>query len=391
MQRTSMQGVERVYCDVCIHALVAAWRELLDSPASETLRHTKYGKGDTLGLDAITEIIIHDRLCDFDRHAILVTEELDDDARERWPTDAEPIRQPLMFFSDPTDRSRQLREYIETISRETPIRRLGLLMGRDKGIQVWERMFEKPAMITGATSSITCVRKGQIIFSVILNIVTQTIFVATPLGNVVMRLPRFGDPVCDQVDLNYVLGHGRPLIFPPAKITCQRPDDFKRFVTFLGKEDYEKNFIDSMVFVENPDDFLHHTLPGGPARILYLSELQRGHGPIGFIMANGEKIGEWIHWLAFAKFAMREHGGHQLRIFEIAIPRPHYKDGVLMSTAPAYSIFSQLGSTVYLDVSRLRTFETPSRFRSMLVVAPFDNERIAHIMRQHCYREIDLS
>ena len=142
---------------------------------------------------------------------------------------------------------------------------------------------------------------------------------------------------------------------------------------------------------KNPDDFLHHTEPGGPSRVLYLSELQKGHGSIGFIMANGEKIGEWIHWLAFAKFARTQEGGQKLRVFEVSIERPWTKDGVLMSTSPPYSIFSSDGQETYLDVSRLRNFDMPSRFRSMLVITQSDNDRVVNIMRRHDYLEIDLT
>jgi len=39
---------------------------------------------------------------------------------------------------------------------------------------------------------------------------------------------------------------------------------------------------------------------------------------------------------------------------------------------------------------RLKNFEHPSRFRSMLVVTPHDNERIIYTMRQHNYREVSL-
>ena len=82
-----MQGIERKYCDVCISAVVGAWRELMDITAYEALRKTRYGKGDalgqTMGLDAIPELTISGRLKDFDEHAIFITEELDEQARRR--------------------------------------------------------------------------------------------------------------------------------------------------------------------------------------------------------------------------------------------------------------------------------------------------------------------
>lgn len=395
-----MQGIEKVYCDVAIGAAIDAYYQLMTYSAQEALDRVEYGKGDTMAFDAIPEISIKQRIHGFDSHAILVTEELESDITRRWPTDSDRVRQPLMFFSDPVDRSKQLFEFLRKLELKQRSTVIGRLMGRDKGIRVWERLFERPASITGSTISITCVRKGEIVFSVILNFISHTIVVATQTGIFHMSLPAYTNRVLHIIDLDYIVKHGRRLEFLSAKETCQRPDHFRRFVTFLGtpeKTGYRENFRDSAIFVDRPDQsdrflrFLHHNIPGGPARVLYLSELQRGHGPIGFIMANGEKISEWIHWLAFAKFARNHHGDPSLRVFEVATDRPWIKEGILMSTRPAYSIFAQDGDLTYLDVSRLRNYETPSRFRSMLVITPWDNERIISVMYQRQYREIALA
>ncbi|MFA6587646.1 MAG: hypothetical protein WCT08_01115 [Patescibacteria group bacterium] len=390
-----MQGIEKQYCDVAINAEITAWRELFESSAAETLAQVRYGKGDTLGLDAIPEICIARRIRDFDDHAIFVTEELDEAAKRRWPSDSDPVRQPLMFFCDPTDRSSFLKRFIQEISKGQELQKLGILMGREKSISIWNQMFEAPASITGATTSITCVRKGEIIFSVILNYITQTIFVASPAGVFNLKLPRFTDKHLDTIDLEHICKHGKRLEFLTASELCATADDRKRFVTFLGspnKAGYRENFDDCMIFVakDQKDAFVHHTQPGGPARILYLSELQKNHGPIGFIMANGEKIGEWIHWLAFVRFARNAQGEPVMKIFEVSTDRPWVKEGVLMSTAKPYSIFSSTDDYVYLDISRLKNFVIPSKFRSMLVVTPSDNDSIIHIMRQHQYREISI-
>lgn len=386
-----MQGIERTYCDECIRAVIGAWKALMETSAAEALSKVWYGKDDTLGLDAIPEINIYEKLLNFDNHAILVTEELDDVAKKRWPNDADPIKQPLMFFSDPTDRSKQLKKFIERISAERPLFQIGKLMADVDAETVWESLFEAPAAITGATTSITCIRKGAIIFSVVLNYITRVIFAATPIGIFQLRLPPFYDDRIQAINISHIVSSGQPLIFIPAKDSCRAPEDAKRFVTFLGKTGYRENFEDSMIFVENPDSFLHHTEPGGPSRILYLSELQKGYGPIGFILANGEKISEWVHWLAFVKFARNIDGGKMLRVFEISIERPRTKEGILMSTSPAYSIFSCDGNEGYIDLSRLKNFAHPSRFRSMLVVTPFDNDRINYVMKQHKYREVGMS
>lgn len=395
-----MQGIEIAYCNVCIHALIDAWQALMENSATELLnktkygkRDTRYGKSDTLGLDAIPEIMINDRLLCFDKHSILVTEELDETMKKRWPSSSDPVMQPLMFFSDPVDRSKQFKAFLEVVSEQQKLTKIGdILLGKD-AVKIWEKLFEAPAVITGATSSITCVRKGSIIFSVMMNIITKTIFVATPIDVRQLKLPGFNSRNLEKIDLEYLGKHGSPLIFPASRSTCSEPSDYKRFVTFLGKTGYRENFDDSMIFVQNPDDFLlkNHTEPGGPARALYLSELQKDYPLVGFIMANGEKIGEWIHWLGFVKYARNKKGGKALKVFEISIERPWTKEGILMSTSLPYSIFRGDDEEAYFDISQLKNFVTPSKFRSMLVVTPYDNERIIYIMRQHNYRDVSCS
>lgn len=384
-----MQGIERKYCDVCINALIGAWQELMDVSCAETLRKVRYGKGDTLGLDAIPELIIASRLKEFDKHAILITEELDNQAYRRWPRDPDPIKQPLMFFCDPTDRSIQLKEFFERISKKNPIAKVSELMSDCDPKKLWEEMFEAPVTITGPTAAITCVRKGEIVFSVILNYVTSTICIATDIGVYWYELKNLSDIQNEKITLAEIFKNGRKLRFPSIRELGYSLDDCKQFVTFLGKTGYRENFNDSMLFVEKPDDFLHHSKPPGPPRALYLSELQKKeHGPVGFILSNGEKIGEWMHWLSFVKYARNEDRDHALRAYEISLERPWTKNGMLMSTFPAYSLFRNEEGKQYLDISRLRNFKRPSQFRCMIVVLPYDNERIIHVLEQHQYREI---
>lgn len=389
MQRDTLQDIEQVYCDVCINALVGAWRGLLESNGNIALSMVPYGKSDTLGLDATTEIVIHSRLSAFDSHTFLITEEetLDQQAHQRWPTDSDPTRQPLMFFSDPTDRSSQLKKFFEELSKDNRNEKLGNLMESRDAKKLWEDMFEPPAIITGSTGAITCVRKGKIVFSVILNYITATICVVNDDGVFWHRLKRFSDPNNENVRLAHIR-KGKKLCFPSVQKLNYSPDDCRRIVTFLGKEGYRENFIDSGLFAENPDTFLHHSNPPGPPRVLYLSELQKSYGPVGFILCNGEKIGEWIHWLSFVKFARNENGRHALKAYEISLGRPWTKNGMLMSTSPAYSLFCGSEEKMYIDISRLRHFDRPSQFRCMIVVVPWDNERMVQVFKQYQYREI---
>lgn len=391
-----MQGIERTYCDVCINALVGAWRGLMEASGGETLRKVPYGKGDsfdlgaTLGLDAIPEITIAGRIKNFDQHAIFITEELDSQAHRRWPTDSDPIKQPLMFFCDPTDRSIQLEKFFDKLSKDDPTSKVGHLLAACEPEKAWEGMFETPASITAPTGAITCVRKGEVVFSVILGYITGTVYVASDAGIFSYKLRSFSDNRNETLTLTEIVRNGKALSFPSCRMLGLSPDDCKRFVTFLGKTGYQENLNDSEIFPKEVkvDDYVHHREPPGPPRTLYLSELQSKHGPIGFILCNGEKIGEWMHWLAFVKYAKNEDGGQALRTFEISLGRPWTKYGMLMSTSQPYSIFSRSGDKAYLDISRLRNFERPSQFRCMMAVVRHDNERIIHVLQQHQYREV---
>jgi len=384
-----MNGIEVAYCNNCLSALIGAWQGLMEASAGEAIRKVKYGKGDTLGLDAIAEVIIKGRLFDFDPHAILITEELDGQSRHRWTTEADPIKQPLMFFSDPTDRSAQLMKFFTTFAQKDPAAKIGACMAQINPEELWGEMFEKPAVITGSSTSITCVRKGKIVFSLIVNFITATVVCAVREGVFLYKLQSFDNPKNNQVTIWEVMKKGSPLIFPGVTELGYRPDECKRFVTFLGKTGYKENFNDSMLFVENPEQYLHHKEPPGPPRPLYLSNLQKGHGPVGFILSNGEKIGEWMGWLSFVKYAKNSTGNRALRVFEISLERPWTKNGMLMSTPPHYSLFYVMSpERGFLDLSRLRNFERPSQFRCMIVVLPADNERMIHVLEQYQYREV---
>jgi hypothetical protein len=152
-----------------------------------------------------------------------------------------------------------------------------------------------------------------------------------------------------------------------------------------------ENLNDSMVFLRDPTKLVVYDAPGGPSRILYLSSLNatKTKADLGFILANGEKITEWIHWLPFIRFAENEDGGPALKLFEVSIERPWTKEGILMSTSPTYSIFVERGGKDFeIDLGRLSHYSNPSQYRGMLVATSHDNERVANLMLQHGYREI---
>jgi len=386
-----MKGCNEAYCDAAIGALIAAASNLQQTTVREALRATPYGKGDTLGLDAIPEIEIMNQIRKFDPDSILITEELGRDVAREWRVTGDPTQQPVIFFCDPTDRSSELKRFLTAFVGKWGSRNVGELVKDRAALRVWNKIASTPRSITGATSAITCVRQGRVIFSVILNYITQELFLACSAGIYRYSFDKKSGLKPGKVRVADVMARGKTIEFPSLSDEVEDQwGAWKTYVTFLGKTGYKENFRDSMIFVEPGEDYLHYDRPGGPSRILYLSQIQPSKQPIGFILANGEKVGEWIHWLSFVRFAQTQ-GRRSLLLFEIFHERPWTKAGILMSTSPAYSIFQpEDDNYMLLDLSQLARFDNPSLFRSTLLVASASNQWVLHTMRQHQYRSIVL-
>ena len=390
-----MVGIEEAYCNTVIGALLLANYSLLESTIIDALQPTSaWGKGDTLGLDAIPEIAVLECLKSFDQYAILLTEEVGKDANPLANTGPESHRGARTFFiCDPTDCSAQLKDYLQRFkSDEAPALRIADVFKRPETRQEWESSYGRPCSITGAFSAMTCVRSGLPICTALLNYITQELFVACSAGVYRMSLPPHHDIASWQtIDFRRVQFCGTAIHFRQIG-----PEHGKRFATFLGKQVYRQNLLDSKPVRESDlATDLHYDNPGGPSRVLYLSELQPEECPIGFIVANGEKIGEWIHWFTFCRFAISPNDLHKtaLRIYEVSEDRPWTKDGILMSPSPPYSIFKVLDGLhrkVIVDVDRLETFPNPSRYRGMLLVAISSNRWVIQLVEQYRHRAIDF-
>lgn len=389
-----MSGKDESYCNACIGALLLANTSLAQEGISRLLEKREfYGKPDTLGLDAIPEIQIGNSILDFDPSSAMITEELGKNFLANWPIFADISFHPSVFFCDPTDRSDNLAGFLKAMEAEHGNEKFGQVVARKEAIEKWEATSQSPVSITGATGAITCVRKGRIIFSVIINYISQQLVVACPSGITIVKLDDNDTAKGRKFGLAEVQKRGTAVEFNP--VSPESPwEHFKYYTAFRGsvrKTGYNENLIASEIMpAEDCETFVRHRAPGGPARILYLSALQPADQPMGFILANGEKITEWIHWLPFAMFARRGNE-RMLRVFEISHPRPTMKEGILMATAPVYSVFQHFDGEMAVDVNYFRRFPNPSRYRSTLIVAPRGNEWVNHLMKQLCYREIILN
>ena len=183
-----MQGVEKAHLNAAIAAALKAYYDFRHSTVEDALRPIDaYGKKDTLGMDAGPEITICDELKRYDAGAVVITEEigsgnkLSDTFR---PNDPQTFR--TVFISDPTDRSNQLKAFLGGFPKK---RRIGDIFADPTTRRKWEKNFSSPASITGATSAISCVRRGVPIFSVIVNYITQELAVSCAAGNRILKLP----------------------------------------------------------------------------------------------------------------------------------------------------------------------------------------------------------
>jgi len=337
-----MQGVEKSHLNAAIAAGLTAFYDLMHSTVEDALKKiAAYGKKDTLGMDAGPEIIICEGLARYDAGSVVITEEIgtrgtvagNDTFR---PNEPQTFR--TVFISDPMDRSNQLKAFLAGFPKEMII---ADIFSNPENIRKWEAEFGSPASITGAVSAISCVRRGVPIFSMIINCITQEMTVSCAAGIRIIKLPKEGQII----NLDYVLAHSKELLFHNVDgRKCMR-----RFVTFLGdvgKIGYRENFLDSGFMDEGQmKENLYYDKPGGPSRVLYLSSVQPHENPVGFVLANGEKIGEWIHWLSFVQFARSQHDDSQpaLILYEVFQDRPWTKEGVLMATPPNYSVFREYG------------------------------------------------
>ena len=390
-----MVGIEEAYCNTVIKALLLANYALLETTIIDALQRTSiWGKGDTLGLDAIPEIAILECLRSFDQYAIMLSEETGKQGNPLAKTSPQSHRGVRTFFiCDPTDRSAQLSDYLRKFnSDDDPSRKVAEALKQPEHLKEWETAHSGPCSITGALSAITCVRRGLPICSAFLNYITQELFVACSAGLYHMTIPQHDDiDSWQSIDFQRVQSSGEALHFRQVG-----PEHWRRFVTFLGKEDYKENLLGTKFINERSIAMdLHYDKPGGPSRVLYLSELQPEDRPIGFILANGEKIGEWIHWFAFCRFAISPNDLRKpaLRLYEIFEDRPYMKDGILMSPSPAYSIFKVIdpvNKKVVIDVDRLEDFPNPSRYRGMLLLAISSNQTASGNAMQHGHRAIEF-
>lgn len=382
-----MLDANKMYCQVALRAILMVNLRMLETPIAELVKSVPYGKDDTRELDAIPEIVIREALEEFDKEIVFFTEEVGREESVRLFRQINDL--PIVFISDPTDRSSYLAKFLRSYEEKKPQELMGRIVGTKSASARWEQVCDRPASLTGATSAITGVKRGQPFFNITLNYVTQEIFLACRAGMRVYKIPKsFNIDAAESISVEDILEKGMPISFGHKKVLEIKKS--KRFATFLGKTVYGDNFSGSGMFPETSisTENVVYKEPGGPTRILLLSELYRSRS-IGFIFSNGEKITEWIHWLPWV--GIEQDGHYPLRIFEVYVKQATIKDGVLMAPTPTYSIFKRKdgkGTPHVLNFAKLADHKNPAKYRETLMVSLRANHWAANQMVQSQHREL---
>ncbi len=381
-------GIEKAFADAMIKALQNARRTLFDTLVEDAVgkSHVLH-KGDTLGLDQRPENAITSALQKFDPTCIIITEERGA-VNPFTPNGQQRKQGPQTFFGcDPFDRSNQGCDFIKKYSKSG--QRVIDVIRKTQFRRLWEKEYGSPLCITSSTSAIACVMNGLPIASVVLNHFTEEITLACAAGIYHVKLPR---KLSVTIDLDYVQERGRRLLFPQPK-----DDDGRKIVAFIGKPErgYPANFDNCGIVISSKlREHLYYDLPGGPSRVLYLSNLQPSKEAIGVVVANGEKLGEWIHWTTFVRFARRtdDQSAPALRMFEVSQNQSPMIDGSLMMPSRDYSIFENNTSDRKVTISsdKLQSFSNPSRYRATLILIPANNKWALSQVEQHGYRELEF-
>lgn len=362
-----MKGAARDLMNVCIEALSNAYDNINSLRCSHAIERVRIGKSDTYGLDEVTEEVIKHCVDGYDSNIVLVTEETG--KMYHGEKDLEPTQ--IVLIADPTDRSIKLKEFLEKRIAEDD-------SNRDRSVQdvvggsiaKWEEEFGCPA-ISGAFGSLTAIKDRKILFNVMANYLTGDMFVSCPVGN---KRGKIGDALESYSDIDF-----------PSQAKSEK------YSAFLGKDGYLENLRKCGLDLR-PENCLDPWV-GGPARILQLSSLNE-KDKISFILSNGEKIGEWIGWLSWAKYARKSSDPDEkaLCVYRIFFEDPKTRELVSVAPGPHYSVFSDENGETRINLDKMFQLDDPSHYRETFAVVPVNNIRpIARIKSLGKYkRELKL-
>lgn len=303
---------------------IEAYKRVLDLGVEEALTQGD-GKEDTLNLDAVPEQVIIDKLKD---EGIVVTEEAG-----VVPEGARFNSSGRVYIVDPMDMSKQVIGFIKKYKKDES--------GNPMTIR-GELEYRLSDDFSPGVISISEVEDGQLIANVMVNTSSGNLYLASPEGVKFYAI----------VDGELV---GEREIKPKAS---------KGYVaTTVGGS--EKPHYYGNVSKLGLNGIAKH-VEQGPHRIFYLTD-RYPYDDVGGILSMGEKIIDWIGWLAYLKY------GDGLAALELYQEEPVVleRNGIVvpLSIAPEQSVFQENA----LDLSVLNNYKNPSEYRSLVAVMPEPN------------------
>ena len=360
-----MKGVEIAHLQVAMKALIESRNFLIRQKIEDVTASTR-GKVDTLFFDLAPEHIIVQRLREFDNQCAIFTEEGTTEERREFAAR-------LAFFIDPFDRSKPFAKALDDFKKTEPDKKYvaDAINDPNWSLQGLDAPF----------ASITCVRDSKMCFNVMCNYTSGEIYVACA------AMIKYG-PVEKCPNPEAMAEYGKDIVFARR--------DGTNLITFVGtpdKKNAEGNEDKKRKLYEDHLTNLGFGLqdlpppkyqdPGGPARILYLSDMPQSQGAKSsicpyrpaFILSNGEKICEWAGWLAYAAHS------ESLRAYELIAEKVSARDFILLAPPPTYSLFSIDANSCKLKLERVTGLDRPVTFRSAIVVTHFESSDVAIRMK----------
>ena len=359
-----MRKSDRQLLSHCIETLLEVQAAIEAAPAERLVQHAPQYKADSLALDTIPEAVLHAKLIDeYDGRIVLVSEE-----RGGYNCD-HLVSGRVVVFADPTDRSEPLAEFIRDriAAADSPAMTFGQLLAAPDARDTWEHRAQCPAALSGACCSLAVVKDQSVLFSMLLNYITRQIVVACDRG------VRAADTAALRADVD---GCGFDRAAVPVTFTTVATD--RTCVTYLDAESY-RDHAGQAGLLDGATSAAARN-PGGPARVLFLSDLNPE--PPAMVMANGEKIGEWIGWLA----VVRASGC--LTAYAVSPDAPAATEGILVAPTPPYSALELHDGDLRLNVEKLKWLPNPSRYREMIVVTHRDNAAVKADIESHNGRKL---
>jgi hypothetical protein len=334
-----MQGIETGYLTAAMSALAAARASLL-AQAPRAALGTGIGKPGANLFDAVTEQAIAGQLLAYNSRCAIVTEESGIIGEKGQAANTS-------YVVDPFDRSRPFFRAVDELIKQE---KRGTLEDVISDSRFQMRSLEAPF------GSITCIRDGEIIFNTMLDYASGTIYVGSKGFVGYGNIDKCSDPLA-------LVQNGTELAFSPrggSKYLCFMGDpDKDKDQTINEQSSKYEHILKGLGF--DPDLHLGPKNPGGPARILYLSEIHEDPDNPIFILSNGEKVFEFLGWLAFAIHSQ------ELAVFELYSSGFEARGLILQAPPPPYSAFST-SKGLRLNVEKLIDLDPPGHYRGAVVV-----------------------